>query len=87
MSEETLLEFPCRFPIKVMGDNSADFENEIVMIVRKHVTQLGEAAVRSKPSKTGKYLSVTVTFTAESKAQLDNLYREINSHPQVKMVL
>jgi len=87
MSEETLLEFPCLFPIKVMGDNSADFENEIVMIVRKHVAQLGEAAVRSKPSKTGKYLSVTVTFTAESKVQLDNLYREVNSHPQVRMVL
>lgn len=87
MSEETLLEFPCQFPIKVMGDNSAGFENEIVMIVRKHAPQPGESAVRSKPSKTGKYLSVTVTFTAESKAQLDNLYREVNSHPQVKMVL
>mgnify|MGYP002640984719 CR=1 FL=1 len=87
MSEETLLEFPCQFPIKIMGDNSAEFENEIVVIVRKHVPQLGEAAVKSKPSRTGKYLSVTVTFTAESKVQLDNLYREVNSHPQVKMVL
>jgi len=87
MSEDTLLEFPCQFPIKVMGNNSANFENEIVMIVRRHIPQLGEAAIKSRPSKTGKYLSVTVTFIAESKAQLDDLYREVNAHPEVRMVL
>jgi len=87
MSEDTLLEFPCQFPIKVMGNNSANFENEIVMIIRRHIPQLGEAAIKSRPSKTGKYLSVTVTFIAESKAQLDDLYREVNAHPEVRMVL
>ncbi len=87
MSEETLLTFPCQFPIKVMGTNSVDFENEIVVITRRHVPDLGEASVKSRPSSTGKYLSVTVTFTATSKAQIDDLYRAINAHPAVKMVL
>jgi len=87
MNQETVLEFPCKFPIKAMGINSDSFENEIVMIVRKHAPHFGEAAVKSTASKTGKYLSVTVTITAESKTQLDEVYREINSHTQVKMVL
>lgn len=87
MSEETLLKFPCEFPIKVMGSNSEHFENEIVKIARQHIPQLGEASVQSKPSKTGKYLSVTVTFTAHNKAQIDGLYLAMNAHPDVKMML
>ena len=87
MSEETLLEFPCQFPIKAMGIHSDTFESEIVMIVRRFVPQLGEAAVRSKPSKTGKYLSVTITFTAQSKAQVDEIYRAVHAHPEVRMML
>ena len=86
-NEELGMEFPCHFPLKVMGTNNDTFENDIVMIVRKHVPKLGEAAVSSKPSKTGKYLALTITFTADSKAQLDDLYREINAHPDVKMTL
>ncbi|ATX78989.1 hypothetical protein Ga0123461_0554 [Mariprofundus aestuarium] len=87
MNEDTLLEFPCQFPIKVMGNNSANFENEIVMIVRRHIPQLGEAAVKSRPSKTGKYLSVTITFSAQSKAQIDEIYRAVHAHPEVRMML
>lgn len=87
MSEETLLEFPCQFPIKVMGTNSTDFENEIVVITRRFVPNLGEGAVTSRASSSGKYLSVTLTFTATSKAQIDDLYRAVNAHPDVKMVL
>lgn len=87
MSRETLLEFPCQFPVKAMGVNSSSFENDMVMIARQHIPQLGKAAVRSKPSSNGKYLSVTITFTAESREQIDNLYRAINAHPEVKMVL
>ncbi len=86
-NEELGMEFPCHFPLKVMGTNNDTFENDIVMIVRKHIPSLGEGAVSSKPSKTGKYLALTITFTADSKAQLDDLYREINAHPDVKMTL
>jgi len=79
--------FPCTFPLKIMGTNNDTFENDMVMIVRKHIPSLGEGAVKSKPSKTGKYLALTITFTAQSKEELDNLYREINAHPDVKMTL
>ncbi|MDX8396573.1 MAG: DUF493 domain-containing protein [Mariprofundaceae bacterium] len=87
MSAETLLEFPCQFPIKVMGNNQNNFENEVVMIVREHAPNLSEGAVRSKPSSTGKYLAVTITITATSKAQLDTIYRTLNALPDVKMML
>lgn len=87
MNEETHLEFPCSFPIKVMGINSSDFKAEVVMIGRKHIPGLGEGAVRSRPSSKGKYLSVTITFTATSKPQIDSLYRALNAHPDVKFVL
>jgi len=81
------LTFPCQFPIKVMGWNTDKFENDIVMIANQHVANLGEAAIKSRPSSSAKYLSVTVTITATSQEQLDNLYRAFNKHPDVKMVL
>ena len=87
MNQETLLEFPCRFPVKVMGANTADFEAQIVMIGKQHIPDLGEAAISARPSRTGKYLSVTITFTASSRPQIDNLYRALNAHPDVKFVL
>jgi len=87
MNEDTALSFPCRFPIKVMGLNTDSFENEVAMIANRHIPDLGEAAIRSRPSSSAKYLSVTVTFTAQSRQQLDDLYRAFNSHPDVRMVL
>ena len=87
MSEESALTFPCQFPIKVMGINSDSFENEIFMIAIQYAPNLGETAISSTPSRTEKYLSVTVTITAQNREQLDNLYRAFNKHPDVKMVL
>ena len=87
MSQDSLLEFPCQFPIKVMGANTPDFEAEIVMISRQHIPDLGEAAISSAQSRTGKYVSITITFTATSRPQIDNLYRALSAHPDVKMVL
>jgi len=86
-NEELGMTFPCTFPLKVMGVNNDTFEHDMVMIVRKHIPSLGEGAVASKPSKTGKYLALTITFTAQSKDELDNLYQEIHTHPAVKMTL
>lgn len=85
--QKTLLEFPCDFPIKVMGKNSANFANEIKAIFIKHFPQLNEDKVNLKPSKGNKYLSVSVTVNAQSKEQLDNLYQELTAHPQVVMAL
>ncbi|HKJ82583.1 MAG TPA: DUF493 domain-containing protein [Mariprofundaceae bacterium] len=87
MQSDVALTFPCRFPIKVMGENTPDFENDIVMIANRHIPDLGEGAVRSTPSRTAKYLSVTIVFEAKSREQLDCLYRDMNAHPNVQMVL
>ena len=79
--------YPCEFPVKVMGMVSADFDLLVVEIVRRHCPDLTEDCVKTRTSSGGKYMSVTVTFTAESRSQLDALYAELNQHEQIKMVL
>lgn len=86
-TQETLLEFPCSFPIKAMGLADAEFEARVIELVRKHAPDLGEGAVRSVDSKGGKYLSVTITVQATSREQLDNIYRELTACEQVLMAL
>jgi hypothetical protein len=81
------MEFPCTFIIKAMGLAADDFDALIFSIVHQHVPELHEGAVRSKPSAAGKYLSVTVTFQAASREQLDNIYRALSSHERVLMAL
>ena len=88
MSEnESLLQFPCDFPIKVVGLNDAEFENRVVTLVRQHAPDLGEAAVRSRPSQGGKYLAITVTLRAASQEQLDAIYRALSGRDDILMVL
>ncbi len=82
-----LLEFPCDFPIKAIGKGDEDFETLVVMIVRRHVPDLGEGAVSSRPSRNGKFLSVTVNIVARSRPQLDALYRELSAHERIAYVL
>jgi len=84
---DSLLTFPCQFPIKIMGVQSETFEASIVMVARKHIPNFDAACVKSKSSKTAKYLAVTITFQADSREQLDNLYRELSARDDVKMVL
>ena len=83
---EDLLEFPCSFPLKAVGKGIDDFEDLVVSIVQRHVPTLGEGCVTSRPSRQGKYLAVTVTFIAESKVQLEAIYRELGDHERVLMV-
>ncbi len=87
MSDETLLEFPCQFPIKVMGKSNLEFDLLVIEIVRRHVPDLHELAVKTRASKDANYLAVTVTIKATSKAQLDAIYQDLTSHPQVLMAL
>jgi len=84
---ETLLEFPCDFPLKVMGATRDGFAQAIVAVVLKHAPDFDAARVEMRPSKAGNYLSLTCTIRATSKPQLDALYRELTSHPWVKIVL
>ncbi|MBX9605552.1 MAG: DUF493 domain-containing protein [Gammaproteobacteria bacterium] len=86
-SSDSLLEFPCDFPLKVMGLAAADFDALVRGIVGRHVAGLAPDAVRVTPSRQGKYVSLTVTVRAESQAQLDALYTELSAHERVLMVL
>lgn len=87
MAEETLIEFPCEFPIKIMGETCDGFAEAIVDVVRTHAPDFDATRVEMRPSSTGKYLSLTCTITATSKLQLDDLYRALTAHPMVKVVL
>lgn len=81
------LVFPTDFPIKIMGLNRLEFEPQIVSIVRTHAPDLDDTLVEVRQSRAGKYLSLTVTVRAHSRAQLDAIYMELTSHPLVKVVL
>jgi putative lipoic acid-binding regulatory protein len=83
----SLLEFPCAFPIKVMGRTRDGFAQEIVSVVQKHAPDFDPVTVEMRASSAGKYLSLTCTINATSREQLDELYRELSSHPMVAMVL
>jgi putative lipoic acid-binding regulatory protein len=87
MSEETLLVFPCQFPIKVMGKTSSELDLVVVEIVRRHAPDLHEGAVTTRPSKDGNYLAVTILIEATSKQQLDAIYQDLTGHPHVLMAL
>jgi putative lipoic acid-binding regulatory protein len=84
---DTLLDYPCDFPIKVLGRTQAGFAQTILEIVRSHVPDFDGATLEMKTSKQGKYLSVTCVIRANSRQQLDDLYRALCDHPMVVMVL
>lgn len=85
--QESLLEFPCDFPLKIMGATREGFAQAIVEVVVKHAPDFDAAKVEMRPSKAGNYLSLTCVIRATSKPQLDALYRELTGHPWVKIVL
>ena len=84
---ESLIEYPCDFPIKVLGRTQAGFAQTVLGIVRSHAPDFDGATMEMKTSKQGRYLSVTCTIRATSREQLDELYRELGDHPMVVMVL
>jgi putative lipoic acid-binding regulatory protein len=88
MSEtESLLEFPCQFSIKAMGKSRDDFDAIVVEIIRRHVSDIREGAVTSRPSRAGTYTSVTVVIEATSREQLDAIYQGLTDSPDVLMAL
>jgi uncharacterized protein len=87
INEDTIMEFPCQFPIKAMGMAEENFDILVVGIVRKYVPDLSENAVKSRLSQEGKYISITVTVEADSKQQLDNIYLELTAHEKVLWAL
>ena len=89
MTEErtTLLEFPCEFPIKIMGARVDSFAQTVIEVVLRHAPDFDPANVQMRPSAKGNYLAITCTLNATSKDQLDALYMELSAHPMVKVVL
>lgn len=87
MTEESLIEFPCDFPIKIMGKAEQDFSRIVFAIVKCHAPDFDETTVELRTSKGGNYLSLTCTIRATSREQLDALYRALSGHPQVSVVL
>ena len=84
---DTLFNFPCQFPLKVMGRKSDDFRSLVIGIVQKHAGTIEPTQIEERPSKDGNYLSLTCTFEAQSREQLDALYRELTSCEHVLIVL
>ncbi len=86
-SRPPLLQFPCAFPIKVMGLDQDGFEAAVCALALAHDPGFEPATLERRPSSGGRYLGLTITVTATSQAQLDALYRALTSHPLVKVVL
>ncbi len=84
---ETLIEFPCDFPIKVMGETHVDFTNEIINVIKPLVPEFDLSKIEMRGSSGGKYISLTCTVYVTSKPQLDNIYRALTSHSMVKVAL
>ena len=87
MAEDTLLEFPCDFPIKIMGPATDEFRSLALGIVTRHFGTLAPERIEERASSNGRFLSFTCTVRAESKAQLDAVYRELTSCSQVLVAL
>lgn len=86
-TEPGTLEFPCRIDIKAMGPAGDDFTATVVEIVRRHVPELAEDAVTTRDSRQGNYVAVTVRVHAESREQMDAIYRELTAHESVTIAL
>ena len=81
------LAFPCAFPIKVMGRREGGFAQAVMEIVLRHAPDFEPATIEMRPSRKGKYLSLTCIVNATSREQLDALYQELCDHPSVVLVL
>ena len=87
MSDESVMSFPCSFPIKLMGRETDEFRRTVRKLVEKHTGPLEDDAVESSLSRNGRFVSVTITVVAESREQLDNIYRDATAHDDDIMAL
>lgn len=85
--KESLIEYPSRFPIKVMGAKVDGFVHAITQVAREFDPTFDASTVELRDSSAGNYLGITITVTATSRQQLDDLYRALTAHPLVKVVL
>ena len=86
-AERATLAFPCQFPIKIMGRREGGFAQTVMQIVLRHAPDFEPATIEMRPSRQGRYLSLTCTVRATSREQLDALYQDLCDHPSVVLVL
>jgi putative lipoic acid-binding regulatory protein len=84
---DTLIEYPCRFPIKVMGAKVEGFVHAVTTVARAFDPDFDATSIELRESKGGNYLGITITINATSREQLDEVYRTLSTHPMVKVVL
>ncbi|ORU93850.1 MAG: transcriptional regulator [Cycloclasticus sp. symbiont of Poecilosclerida sp. N] len=82
-----LMDYPCKFTIKTMGYSHVELDLIVVEIIRRHIPQISEKAVQSKFSKSKKYISLSISITAQSKQQMDAIYRDLSDCEHVLMSL
>jgi hypothetical protein len=87
LAAASVLAFPTAFPIKIMGRREGGFTRDVIAIVLRHAPDFMPGTIETRPSREGKYISLTATINATSREQLDALYRELCDHPSVVMVL
>ncbi|MCL5272459.1 MAG: DUF493 domain-containing protein [Gammaproteobacteria bacterium] len=87
MNKQSIIEFPCEFPVKIIGTNSEVFLEEIKMTVLHHFPDFNQENLKHKLSDKSNYLAITVTVYATSQEMLDSFYRALTQHPDIKMVL
>lgn len=87
MPEESALQFPCEFPIKMMGRDTPEFRLLARELVEKHASPVVDEAVQAAVSRNGSFVSITITITAASQEQLDDIYRDASAHDDVLMAL
>jgi hypothetical protein len=85
--DESLIRYPCMFPIKVMGAHVEGYVEAVVHVARQFDPDFDAATLERRPSRTGKYLGLTLHIRATSREQLDELYRTLSTHPMVQVVL
>ena len=87
MENGSVIEFPCKFPIKAMGLAIHNLDQVVYSIVRKHVPEINKDSLSKRPSSNGKYISVTVTVDAYNRRQLDAIYHDLTAHEHIIMAL
>ena len=87
MTNESLIEFPCEFPIKIMGKDTPKFQFTMHKLLENHVGPIDEKSIKVSLSRNANFVSITITITAHSQQQLDQIYRDVSSHDDVLIAL
>lgn len=85
--EQSLIQYPCRFPIKVMGANTAEFISTMTALAQGFEASFNASHIEQRPSRAGNYMGLTLSVEVHNREQLDEIYRALTKHPLVKYVL